>query len=112
MQVELKSSGILISGKEEVLLCASFFYFRIPRKEWASRAKLIAALGYNCVDVYFPWNYHETQPGVFDFSGERDVDSFLRICEENRLYVIARPGPYICSEWDGGALPGWVLSGE
>lgn len=70
---------------------------------------MIAALGYNCVDVYFPWNYHERNPGEFDFSGERDVAGFLQICEENNLYVVARPGPYICSEWDGGGLPAWVL---
>ncbi len=108
-QIELKSNGIKINGKEEVLLCASFFYFRIPQKEWASRAKLISSLGYNCVDIYFPWNFHETEPGTFDFSEERDVESFLKICEENDLYVVARPGPYICSEWDGGALPAWVL---
>ena len=90
-------------------MCASFFYFRIKKKEWRARAKLIAGLGYNCVDVYFPWNYHETAPGEFDFSGERDLDCFLSICEENNLYVMARPGPYICSEWDGGGLPAWVL---
>ena len=90
-------------------MCASFFYFRIKKKEWRARAKLIAGLGYNCVDVYFPWNYHETAPGEFDFSGERDLDYFLSICEENNLYVMARPGPYICSEWDGGGLPAWVL---
>jgi beta-galactosidase len=109
MKIELKKSGIRINGKEEILLCASFFYFRIQKKEWASRAKLISALGYNCVDIYFPWNFHETEPGMFDFSEERDVDCFLKICEENNLFVVARPGPYICSEWDGGALPSWVI---
>ena len=109
MKIELKKNGIVINGKEEILLCASFFYFRIQKKEWASRAKLISDLGYNCVDIYFPWNFHETEPGMFDFTEERDVDSFLKICEENNLYVVARPGPYICSEWDGGALPSWVI---
>lgn len=110
MQIELKRDGIEINGKKEILLCASFFYFRIKNKEWASRAKLISSLGYNCVDIYFPWNFHEIEPGKFDFTGERDIDSFLRICEENNLYVIARPGPYICSEWDGGGLPAWLQS--
>lgn len=109
MRIELDTSGVRIDGKEEILLCASFFYFRIPKKEWASRAKLISSLGYNCVDIYFPWNFHEIEPGTFDFSEDRDVDSFLRICEENNLFVIARPGPYICSEWDGGGLPSWVI---
>jgi len=109
MGIELSKNGIAINGKKEILLCSSFFYFRIPQKEWASRAKLISSLGYNCVDTYFPWNYHETEPGEFLFSEDRDVDLFLDICEENGLYVIARPGPYICSEWDGGGLPSWVI---
>lgn len=109
MSIELGKNGVKINGKEEILLCASFFYFRIQKKEWAARAKLISSLGYNCVDIYFPWNFHEIEPGMFDFSEERDVDCFLKICEENNLFVVARPGPYICSEWDGGALPAWVL---
>ena len=109
MTVELKKDGIKINGKEEILLCASFYYFRILKKEWAKRAKLISDLGYNCVDIYFPWNFHETEPGLFDFTEERDVDCFLNICEANNLFVVARPGPYICSEWDGGALPSWVI---
>ena len=109
MGIELVKNGVKIDGREEILLCASFFYFRIPQKEWESRARLIAALGYNCVDVYFPWNFHEIEPGTFDFSGDRDISLFLKICAENNLFVIARPGPYICSEWDGGGLPSWVI---
>lgn len=107
--IKLKKNSLMINNKEEIILCASFFYFRIPKKEWESRAKLISALGYNSVDIYFPWNFHETEPGMFDFSEDRDVDSFLKICADNNLYVIARPGPYICSEWDGGGLPSWVI---
>ncbi len=110
MNIQLARNGIRICGKEEILLCSSFFYFRIPPKEWESRAKLISSLGYNCVDVYFPWNFHETEPGIFDFSEERDIERFLEICERNSLFVVARPGPYICAEWDGGGLPAWVLS--
>ena len=109
MRVDLKKTGIYINGKPEVMLCASLFYFRIPPKEWEARAKLLSSLGYNCVDIYFPWNFHETSPDMFDFTGERDIEKFLQICKENELYVIARPGPYICSEWDGGALPSWVI---
>lgn len=64
--------------------------------------------GYTCIDVYFPWNHHELAPGVWDFSGERDVAAFLELAHEEGLLVLARPGPYICSEWDGGALPAWL----
>lgn len=66
--------------------------------------------GYNAIDVYFPWNYHEQERKAWDFSGEKNVMRFLEIAREIGLWVIARPGPYICSEWDGGALPSYLLA--
>ena len=106
----LNRSGITVQGKKTVLLCASLFYFRIPRAEWEDRIVKLKECGYNCVDVYFPWNYHETAPGEWDFSSEKDAAVYLDLLAKHQMYVIARPGPYICSEWDGGALPAWVLT--
>ena len=107
-QVRLESGALMIQGKPTVLLCSSFFYFRIPREYWRRRMRDLKKSGYNAIDVYFPWNYHEVTPGEWDFSGERDVAAFLQIAAEENLYVVARPGPYICSEWDGGGIPIWV----
>jgi beta-galactosidase len=106
--VKLQRDGILIHGEALVLLTSSLFYFRIPAFEWRSRMRTLRALGYNAIDVYFPWNYHELAPGQWDFSGERDVRAFLQAASEEQLWVVARPGPYICSEWDGGALPAYL----
>jgi hypothetical protein len=103
--VELRPGELLIDGTPRILLSASVFPFRIPSSEWESRLNQVAELGYNSVDVYIPWNVHETEPGRWDFTGERDVEEFLQLCTAAGLLVIARPGPYICSEWDGGALP-------
>ncbi|KOX01078.1 beta-galactosidase [Streptomyces sp. NRRL B-1140] len=89
-------------------MCASLFYFRIPREQWRARLQQVRDSGYTCVDVYLPWNFHETAPGRWSFEGRRDVAAFLDLAQEEGLYVIARPGPYICSEWDGGALPAWL----
>ena len=107
--VNLTKYGVKLGSKYEVLLCGSLFYFRLPRAVWADRIRKLKAAGYNCVDVYFPWNYHEKADGSFDFSGERDVRYFLEELKAAGMYVIARPGPYICSEWDGGALPARIL---
>lgn len=107
-QVEFRSDGIFINGEPLVLLTSSLFYFRLPAFEWRSRMRSLHALGYNAIDVYFPWNYHELAPGQWDFSGERDVRAFLQQASEAGLWVVARPGPYICSEWDGGALPAYL----
>ena len=93
-----------------ILLASSLFYFRIPREKWEKRMKLLKTAGYNTIDVYFPWNYHETAPGIWDFSENRDVYAFLELAKIHGLFVIARPGPYICSEWDGGGLPAWLAA--
>lgn len=106
--VALAPSGLVLDGSEQVRLCASLFYFRIPRESWASRLEAVRASGYDLVDVYVPWNFHEVAPGRWDFEGRRDVAAFLDLAHDAGLRVIARPGPYICSEWDGGALPAWL----
>jgi beta-galactosidase len=108
--IQLSSKGIEINGKPTVILCASLFYFRIPRDLWKDRLLKVKKAGYNCIDVYFPWNYHETEQNNWDFGGEKDVEAFLQMASEEGLYVVARPGPYICSEWDGGALPSYLFS--
>jgi hypothetical protein len=106
--VDVGPSGFIVDGREETLLCASLFYFRIPRELWTARLAQVRATGYRAIDVYLPWNFHETSPGEWDFDGRRDVGAFLDLAHEAGLAVIARPGPYICSEWDGGALPAWL----
>lgn len=106
--VGLGPSGLVVDGEEKVLLCASLFYFRMPREVWASRLAQVRASGYDAVDVYLPWNFHELEPGRWEFGGRRDVGTFLDLAHQAGLAVIARPGPYICSEWDGGALPAWL----
>ncbi|MBD2868806.1 beta-galactosidase [Paenibacillus arenilitoris] len=110
--VQFDSDAVRIHGKPHILLCASLFYFRIPRRLWKERMLQLKAFGYNSIDVYFPWNYHERREGEWDFDGERDVAAFLDTAKETGLWVVARPGPYICSEWDGGALPAYLLAKE
>ncbi|MBO3731411.1 beta-galactosidase [Glycomyces niveus] len=106
--VRLGRSGLVLDDREETLLCASLFYFRLPREVWEARLAQVRATGYRAIDVYLPWNFHETAPGAWDFEGRRDVGAFLDLAHAAGLAVIARPGPYICSEWDGGALPSWL----
>lgn len=108
--VRLAPGSVSLNGTGEILLCASLFYFRIPRALWRKRMMQLKALGYNAIDVYFPWNYHEREEGVWDFSEERDAEAFLRMAADEGLRVVARPGPYICSEWDGGGLPAYLLA--
>ena len=65
--------------------------------------------GLNAVQTYVPWNFHELEPGVFNFKGDKDLIGFLRTAQDVGLLVIVRAGPYICGEWDMGGLPSWLL---
>jgi beta-galactosidase len=67
------------------------------------------AMGLNAVTVYAFWNMHEPHPGQWDFSGQYDVAQFIRTAQQVGLYVILRPGPYVCGEWSFGGYPNWLL---
>jgi beta-galactosidase len=109
--VSADARGIRINGEYTALLCASLFYFRVPEGLWVDRMRKIKAAGYNCIDVYFPWNFHETRRDQWEMTeGMHDVALFLDHAAREGLYVVARPGPYICSEWDGGSLPAYLAA--
>ncbi|XP_039350758.1 beta-galactosidase-1-like protein isoform X1 [Mauremys reevesii] len=90
-------------------ISGSIHYARVPRPAWRDRLLKMYMSGLNAVQVYVPWNYHEPLPGVYDFSGDRDLGHFLDLTAELGLLVILRPGPYICAEWEMGGLPAWLL---
>lgn len=99
----------LLNGKPFVVKAAELHYPRIPRPYWEHRIKMCKALGMNTVCLYVFWNIHEQQEGRFDFTGNNDVAEFCRLVQRNGLYVIVRPGPYVCAEWEMGGLPWWLL---
>lgn len=84
-------------------------YFRIPTAYWYDRLLKLKLAGFNTVETYVCWNLHESSPGVFDFSGMLDIEKYIETAAQLGLYVIVRPGPYICAEWDFGGLPAWLL---
>ena len=105
----LSSGTLTVDGTPSVLLCSSVFPFRIPREQWDHRLQLVRESGYRMVDLYVHWGFHEEGPGRIDLSSpERDLRHFLDLAAARGLLVMARPGPYICSETDGGGLPWWL----
>ena len=99
----------LLNGQPFVVKAAEVHYPRIPRPYWEHRIKMCKALGMNAVCIYIFWNIHEQREGQFDFTGNNDVAEFCRLAQKNGLYVIVRPGPYVCAEWEMGGLPWWLL---
>ena len=99
----------LMDGKPFVIKAAELHYPRIPRPYWEHRIKMCKALGMNTICLYVFWNIHEQKPGEFDFTGQNDVAEFCRLAQKHDMFVIVRPGPYVCAEWDMGGLPWWLL---
>ncbi len=99
----------LIDGKPIVIRCGEMHFARIPREYWRHRLQMARAMGLNAVCVYLFWNFQEPQPGQFNWSDRADAAAFCRLAQEEGLWVILRPGPYACAEWDFGGLPWWLL---
>ncbi|MBR1755420.1 MAG: beta-galactosidase [Bacteroidaceae bacterium] len=99
----------LLNDKPFVVKAAEVHYPRIPREYWDQRIKMCKALGMNTLCIYIFWNSHEQQEGVFDFTGNNDIRAFVQLAQKNGMYVIVRPGPYVCAEWEMGGLPWWLL---
>ena len=99
----------LLNGKPFIVKAAEVHYPRIPRPYWEHRIQMCKALGMNTLCLYVFWNIHEQKEGQFDFTGNNDVAEFCRLAQKNGMYVIVRPGPYVCAEWEMGGLPWWLL---
>ncbi|MBO9586240.1 MAG: beta-galactosidase [Flavobacterium sp.] len=108
----LGNREFLLNGKPFLIRAAELHYPRIPKQYWDQRIKNCRAMGMNTICIYLFWNYHEEEQDKFDFSGEKDIVQFVKLIQENGMYCIIRPGPYVCAEWDMGGLPWWLLKKE
>ena len=104
-----KGTSFLLDGKPFTIRSGEIHYPRVPRAYWRDRFKKARAMGLNTITTYVFWNLHEPTPGKFDFTGNLDVAEFVRQAAQEGLWVIVRPGPYICTEWDFGGFPSWLL---
>ncbi|WP_167957355.1 glycoside hydrolase family 35 protein [Anaerosporobacter faecicola] len=99
-----------VNQEKVKIISGAIHYFRVVPEYWRDRLEKLKAMGCNTVETYIPWNMHEPQKGQYDFSGMLDIEGFVTIAQELGLYVILRPSPYICAEWEFGGLPAWLLA--
>lgn len=99
----------LLDGKPFLIKAAEMHYTRIPAEYWEHRIQMCKALGMNTIRIYAFWNIHEQKEGEFDFKGQNDIAAFCRLAQKHGMYIMLRPGPYVCSEWEMGGLPWWLL---
>ena len=106
---EIKDNFYL-DGKPFQIISGAIHYFRIVPEYWKDRLEKLKAMGCNTVETYIPWNMHEPKKGEFHFEGMLDIERFIKTAQDLGLYVILRPSPYICAEWEFGGLPAWLLA--
>ncbi len=106
--IDFDRHGFLIHGQRTFIVSAGMEYARVPQALWRDRLLRLKRAGFNCVEVYTFWNWHEAQEGKFDFSGDHDLDAYLKLVHAIGMYAICRVGPYYCAEWDSGGYPLWL----
>lgn len=100
----------VLNGNPFQIISGEMHPARIPQEYWRHRIQMAKAMGCNTIAAYIFWNYHESTPGKFDFkTGNKDIAKFLKICQEEGMWVLFRPGPYVCAEWDFGGIPPYLL---
>lgn len=104
-----RGEHFLLDGKPFQIIAGDVHYARVPRQYWRDRMRKMKAMGLNTLTTYVFWNLHEPVPGRFDFTGNLDVAAYVRTAQEEGLWVIVRPGPYVCTEWEFGGFPAWLL---
>jgi beta-galactosidase len=105
----LGDTDFLLDGKPLQMISGEMHYTRIPREYWRERMKMAKAMGLNTIATYVFWNAHEPVQGKYDFTGNNDIAEFVRIAKEEGLWVVMRPSPYVCAEWEFGGYPWWLL---
>ncbi|MCX6992660.1 MAG: beta-galactosidase [Kiritimatiellaeota bacterium] len=103
------NNKVVLGGVNTFLYGGELHYFRIPPSQWEDRVLKCKRAFLNSIGTYFPWNWHEEQEGKFNFRGDRDIAKWIQVIRDAGLYFIARPGPYICAEWDFGGFPAWLI---
>ena len=101
-----------LNGEPFQIISGSIHYFRVVPEYWRDRLEKLKHMGCNTVETYIPWNFHEPKKGEFLWDGMHNVFRFIEIAQELGLYVIVRPAPFICAEWEWGGLPAWLLAEE
>lgn len=106
----IRGDDFVLDGEPIHLMAGEMHYPRIPRELWRDRLRKLKSLGLNTLCTYVFWNAHEKRPGQYDFTGNLDLAAWLKLAQDEGLWVLLRPGPYICGEWDGGGYPAWFLN--
>ena len=103
---KLGTSEFMLDGQPMQIISGEMHPARIPVEYWRHRIEMAKAMGCNTISAYVFWNFHETEEGIYDFeTGNHNLSEFFKIVQEEGMWLILRPGPYVCAEWDLGGIP-------
>jgi beta-galactosidase len=106
---EIRDGSFMLNGQPFRIYGGEMHYARIPRQYWQQRIQMAKAMGCNTLSIYVMWNYQETAPGVWDWKSDtHDLRAFVELAKAEGMYIVLRPGPYVCAEWDFGGFPYWL----
>jgi beta-galactosidase len=106
----LDEKEFLLDGRPIQIISGEIHPARVPKEYWRHRIRMAKAMGCNTIAAYIFWNYHESEPGIFDFeTGNHNIVQFFRLIQDEKMWALLRPGPYVCAEWDFGGLPPYLL---
>lgn len=106
----VKGPDFILDGEPFQIRSGELHYNRIPRAYWKDRLQKAKAMGLNTICTYIFWNLHEPEPDKWDFKDNLDVVAFVKEAQKEGLWVIVRPGPYVCAEWEWGGFPYWLAN--
>lgn len=109
-EISFDGKSFIFNGRRKFINAGELHYFRIPRSQWKDRLLKCKQAFLNTLGAYIAWNWHEDKKGAFNFKEDRDLNQWLSLAEEVGLLIFIRPGPYICSEWDFGGFPNWLIA--
>ncbi|KAF6212146.1 hypothetical protein GE061_012667 [Apolygus lucorum] len=109
-EISYDNDTFLMDGEPFKYISGSLHYFRVPHQYWKDRLNKIRLLGFNAISTYVEWSTHELNRGEFNFEGDANIEDFIKTAHQMGLFVILRPGPYICAEREFGGYPAWLLS--
>lgn len=108
MKITFDTKSFLFDGQRKLVLGGDVHYFRLPKAEWKDVLAEAKQAGLNAISTYIPWNVHEPAEGKWRFDGDQDLEAFLKLAKQMDLLVIAKPGPFIRSDWSFGGFPAWL----